>query len=236
MIKEKGILFNQEMVKCINAGWKTQTRRPVSNKVLEKYYAYDEWCDAVMPTDIPCSRTYEKEFFMDKHIFGNADQLWVRETWNYTHYVTEREYLHCNYYESDQYREIPEKIGGEPIDPICYYMATYKEMDERDKEYNLEIATWRPSLHMPRWASRINLLVKRVWVERIQDISANDCVKEGIYPVTNPSYYNPDDCIEKTDEEIIDEFSILWDDVYKSQGKGWDKNPWVWCCEFEVKK
>ena len=79
---------------------------------------------------------------------------------------------------------------------------------------------WRPSIHMPRWASRINLEITGVRVERIQDIRANekDLIAEGMHREDKRSY--------------SDEFHDLWDSIYAKKGYGWAKNPWVWVREF----
>lgn len=80
----------------------------------------------------------------------------------------------------------------------------------------------KPGDHL--FVSRITLTVKRVWVERVQDISEADAEDEGLI------YYG-ETLAEPTPRE---KFAKLWDSIYKSKGLGWDANPWVWACEFEV--
>jgi len=87
---------------------------------------------------------------------------------------------------------------------------------------------WKPSIHMPRWASRITLEIKNVRVERVQDISPSDCLKEGLEPV---SLYDLD-CDAEYKKK--DEFIALWNSIKEKRGYGWEKNPWVWVIEFEM--
>ena len=78
---------------------------------------------------------------------------------------------------------------------------------------------WRPSIHMPRWASRILLEVTEVRVERVQDISEEDARVEGA------------DCVALRCENVPTYragFSALWDSINAKRGLGWDANPWVW--------
>lgn len=77
---------------------------------------------------------------------------------------------------------------------------------------------WRPSIHTPRWASRITLEVVGVRVERVQEISVDDCAAEGV-PSSCPQHLRPD-------------YACLWDMINAARGFGWDKNPWVWVVEF----
>lgn len=87
--------------------------------------------------------------------------------------------------------------------------------------YPDKMMKWRPSIHMPKDAARIWLKVTDVRVERLQDISLEDCVREGI---------------EASRTGIFARFSILWDSTIKKQfiaKYGWDANPWVWVIEFE---
>lgn len=79
---------------------------------------------------------------------------------------------------------------------------------------------WRPSIHMPRWASRIMLVVSGVRVERLQDISKADCIAEGV------------ENLEDVHAGWHQYFAARWDSIYDARGFGWDKNPWVWVVEF----
>jgi hypothetical protein len=79
---------------------------------------------------------------------------------------------------------------------------------------------------MPRWASRLTLEVIKVWVERVQDITAENAFKEGIGFDFNEQWccYTPD--VARA------EFAELWNKLYAKRGYGWDINSWVWVVEF----
>lgn len=88
---------------------------------------------------------------------------------------------------------------------------------------------WRPSIHMPRWASRINLEITGIRVERLQDISETDAMAEGIQPELDgwTDYSNPSCqmCLNP-----VDSYRTLWESI---NGAGsWALNPWVWCISF----
>ena len=82
---------------------------------------------------------------------------------------------------------------------------------------------WRPSIHMPRWASRITLNATSVRVERVQDISNLGAFAEG----------TPDLRTHDNDWDLRDCYSHLWDSINAKRGFGWDSNPWVWVVGFE---
>lgn len=101
-------------------------------------------------------------------------------------------------------------LSGYP--PVYFYRADSKDKPEDRK--------WKPSIFMPRIASRITLEITAVRVERLQDISSKDALAEGVdYDVSKP------------DGWPIDRYRKLWESI---NGKGsWDKNPWVWVLEFK---
>lgn len=88
---------------------------------------------------------------------------------------------------------------------------------------------WCPSIHMPRWASRLTLLVKSVRVERLQEISEEDAIAEGIGPFANSLTI---DCDTESPRSV---FGALWDTINGKRAP-WARNPWVWVVDFEVKK
>jgi hypothetical protein len=93
-----------------------------------------------------------------------------------------------------------------------------------------ERGNWRPSIHMPRWASRITLEIVSVRVERLQDINEEDAKAEGVLPAAyGEPDYTEDDYGPKNHR---DGFQLLWDSINGPRGYGWDVNPFVWCVEF----
>jgi hypothetical protein len=119
-----------------------------------------------------------------------GDRLWVRERWA----------------ADMSFDDLPPRMlqpRGMPI----YYHATTQCMDYK----------WRPSIHMPRWASRITLEITDIRVERVQDISEEDVQAEGFSD--RPASKN--------------KFRIAWDLLYWKRGLGWDVNPWVWVVTFK---
>ena len=89
----------------------------------------------------------------------------------------------------------------------------------------------RPSIHMPRWASRLTLRVTGIRVERVQDISQSDADAEGC-----PGFYSPmhPDAGVTDGQTPREEFAELWNSINAKRGFGWDANPWVWVIDFEV--
>lgn len=90
-----------------------------------------------------------------------------------------------------------------------------------------------PSIHMPRWASRITLEIMDIRVERVQDISAKDARAEGIESYKNLLYkfYGPG--TPHSVKNPIESFKSLWDSINADRGYGWAANPWVWAITFK---
>jgi len=84
-----------------------------------------------------------------------------------------------------------------------------------------------PSIFMPRWASRIQLRVLSVRLERLQDMSAEDAFAEGV----RCDCMNPEACPNSA--MLIPKFRELWNSINAKRGYSWDSNPWVWVVEFE---
>ena len=189
-MKERPILFKDEMIRAILDGRKTQTRRvvkPQPSNVINDLFI---WRDNATPRDeLMASCPYGQP----------GDQLWVRETYFGNHFQ------HPN--EPEDERELHYLADGLP----CFE----GEEDE---------IRWRPSIHMPRWASRLQLEIVNVRVERLQDISESDALEEGIT-------YNhiPNNGLDPMRARTW--FRGLWESI---NGPGsWDLNPWVWVVEFK---
>jgi hypothetical protein len=149
-----------------------------------------------------------------------GDRLWVRETfvqgWDIEP-VTDR----LMQFDSEG-NELPKKT---------WYRATDSHIHWSDDDGWETNVPWKPSIHMPRWASRITLEVTGVRAERLQDSSEADAIAEGSYPVQvfeekryayedGTSFLNP-----------IDAYRDLWESI---DGDGsWDANPWLWVVEFK---
>jgi len=143
-----------------------------------------------------------------------GDRLWVREAFCR---VPTRELLHGG----ALHGEAPaHKIDGS--DPSVAFV--YKCSCVGDRKLD-----WKPSIHMPRAASRITLEVVSVTAERLQDITEEDAIAEGVVPDGN----HMDDFAKKSGC-FVGAFSRLWDSLNAKRGFGWDANPWVWRVGFKV--
>ena len=223
----KPILLSGEMVRAILDGRKTQTRRPLKP---QPDYLHD-------------AAPYQKIWMSPlKCPFGKVgDRLWVRETFCLEYQV-----------ESDQKppftdgRPIRWEFAGMESDPEgadsiwlqTHYRATdpTPELAYEDSDGEPTVR-WKPSIHMPRWASRITLEITDIRIERLQEITEEDAKAEGVLPCPHP--------LSKTDEcldcyldagEYACSFLNLWNGLYAKQGLGVDVNPWVWVITFRRKK
>lgn len=205
---ERPILFSAPMVRALLAGTKTQTRRVVKPQPFAQpeddgsggweVYAGDELSGTMRcPFGAP------------------GDRLWVRETWKVSsesnHYPTDEKHLYVEF-----------RAGA--------VAGTGQQRSKFSVERDAELAraawgngkshAWRPSIHMPRWASRITLEVTDVRVERLQAISEADAMAEGIERGEAAMY-------RSATEAFVD----LWESI---NGAGsWRRNPWVWVVEFK---
>lgn len=93
---------------------------------------------------------------------------------------------------------------------------------QADRQALPHVNKWRPSIHMPRWASRILLEITEVRVQLLQHISETEAWKEGVMANGTSRHAH----------EGQDLFRELWNSINAARGIGWDMNPWVWVVSF----
>ena len=206
--KERPILFSGPMVRAILDNGKTQTRRVVKP---QSAILTDQMARALGVQ--PPAR--ENQAVISCPYGAPGDRLWVRETW--AAFTTPTyEYGEADLIEGPVIQE----------EAAVVYRADGKSMPER----------WRPSIFMPRWASRILLEITDVRVERLQDISEDDARAEGITELSlqegEPGAWwtaAPDRCLHS--RTPTGAYRRLWQSI---NGDGsWDANPLVWVVSFK---
>jgi hypothetical protein len=205
-MRERPILFSAPMVRALLAGTKTQTRRVVKPQPWASC-VIEEGMDGETPFVYSALSGHGPGYDVEETRkpcrcpYGQpGDRLWVRETWRV---CGGREYEYQQDRSQVMYRSTHQEDGF----PLGW-----------------ESYVWRPSIFMPRWASRITLEVTGVRVERLQDISEADCAKEGA-PFSY-SGFAPEDA-----PDWRGWYRDLWESI---NGPGsWDANPWVWVVEFK---
>lgn len=245
-MKEHPIIFSTEMVKSILEGRKTMTRRvikPQPNK--PEGTAHDwEW----KPAGMLCYDDYFRSHAVNYCPYGQVgDGLWVRETtWVsdcgkyhcYLDAMTEMvvgENIRYTNVQGDRYRNYGFSCLSVP-DPRRKDYAFKKYFGEvdltRDPWADMDFEKTRieanfhkktPSIHMPRWASRITLGITAIRVERLQEIRDADCVAEGC----------PHALIMLPTVPMQEWFKHLWDSLNAKRGYSWESNPFVWVIEFK---
>jgi hypothetical protein len=195
-VKERPILFSAPMVRALLEGRKTQTRRVVKFRVTgpnppQTLDFYDG--DKWKGTCHEDGRSGNALKLCPYGVPG--DRLWVRETWSMA--------KSCNVHEPF-YRADGEASGRQTT-------LSYHEREAR----------WRPSIFMPRWASRITLEVTDVRVERLQEISEADALAEGAkqHQDKDPDY------------GYAGWYRALWESI--NGPDSWAANPWVWVIEIK---
>lgn len=189
-VSERPILFSGEMVRAILAGRKTQTRR-----VLKDPSEFG--CltgDCPHETQIACDVSIKNYANYDCPYGRPGDRLWVRETW----------------FDAWAWEKATGLCTGIPDHWL--YRADFNLPESKCK--------WRPSIFMPREASRLNLELKAVRIEHVQEITAADALKEGILRDDRQLRETPN-------------FRQLWDSLNAKRGFGWAVNPLVWVLTFE---
>lgn len=206
-MRERPILFAGPMVRAILSGEKTVTRRVMKPQPTPSRLGGHSWPCPIHQTMLHV----EQELQNGEGIWGGladsacphgapGDRLWVRET-----FAT---------LSAGQYEPVKPAYGyGQEVrfaatDPLA------------DCDVGVRGYPWRPSIHMPRWASRILLEITAVRVERVQDISDEQALAEGVDQTNTsiPGYARQ-------------RFQDLWESI---NGAGsWDANPWVWVVEFK---
>jgi len=231
-MKETPILFNGEMVRAILEGRKTQTRRPFKYQPTDcwrpdRFCVLHELKDGHFPLrngePIPIGYGVVNEDGDVGYVspFGNVgDHLWVRENFRYG--TRDNGQSVIVYAADGEVRELFASEGGEG--DLC---KTGRIINER-----VGTGPCRPSIHMPRWASRITLKVTDIRVQRVQEISEEDAIAEGCSGSFSPAYCAGGEIVGADGEYPSDEFRKLWDSIYGT----WDANPWVWVATFEVAK
>ena len=226
-IKERPILFSGSMVRAILDGRKTQTRRIMKPQpTAESHDEYTKWCWPA--NDDAMKFAWAGQSPISDAVEGHCpygtigDRLWVRETWGKTR--------QCDDLNSTEGDVIAYRAGGTRVwnaNP-----ASPKLMRFGANHYYDDPKPWKPSIHMPRWASRITLEITSVRVEQLQQISDQDALSEGI-PV-EPTTPGIDHCIdgEWWPGRPVQHFRNLWQSI--NGDDSWGLNPWVWVVEFDA--
>lgn len=222
------MIFNGEMVRAILDGRKTQTRRIMKVQPSDGFHPTHNGYDLDLNAHWYTPGVVDKNGYLQpakKDVFGVADEnegyacpfgavgdrIWVRGAFQGP--LVSEELL-------EEYRAYPEKFENPEY---CEYSADGGPRPEYcDLDDNLRHG-WRPSIHMPRWASRITLEITGVRVERLRDLSEDDAKSEGITPPSGgvlPGW------------EYRINFRDLWMSIYGADN--WEANPWVWVIEFKV--
>jgi hypothetical protein len=222
-VKERPILFSGPMVRAIMAGNKTQTRRVMKLPPhVEKYGPRDDvrrfysngsgqypggnpnfTGDQPPGAKVSCKETCQTVPSPYGHI---GDHLWVRES---------HAFICCEEGEPGAF------YGGDHNISSDYGNGWFKTVYVAD----VNVIEWdppriRPSIHLPRWAARLLMEVTSVKVERLNAISAADCINEGIPPTM------------RNDAPAKERFAELWDGINADRAP-WESNPWVWVVEFK---
>lgn len=248
-MKERGMIFNGEMVRAILDGRKTQTRRIMKVQPSDGFHPTHNGYDLDLNAHWYTPGVVDKNGYLQpakKDVFGVADEnegytcpfgavgdrIWVRETWGVVSHELDED-GRIQPWSPDRpataIHEMP--FGNGYYTGHAIYAADGEFTWGDDDGYEDGRSCWKPSIHMPRAACRILLEVTGVRVERLNSISQEDAQAEGMELTGwRPTYSDPDSGGEVWTP--YDNFAQLWESIYGEES--WKANPWVWVIEFKV--
>jgi hypothetical protein len=220
------ILFQPPMVRALIAGTKTQTRRllkpqPPADSGPLTWTAYHptkvDRHGEEYPGPLTLGASSEDGSFATPIRITPGDRLWVREAWR-----------------ADEAVDVLRPRDMSPALPICY------EADRHERESNavrFKAGKLRPSMFMPRWASRLTLAVTDVRVQRLLEISRDDAIAEGLTQLPASGRWvveRGDQYFGLADHDPRSVYSMLWERI-NGEGSSF-KNPWVVAYSFRVER
>lgn len=227
---ERPILYSAPMVRAILDDRKTQTRRVIKFPENVSVETVNHWSKA------PVAGYGLKGEFVPLNINGGISTKAF-----YEHSIK------CPYGQPGDRQWVRENTEKDDdtsdIVTLSRYCADGKPVlysGSEDAAYDGTVAHWdysrdvRPSIHMPRWASRIDTLIKDIRIERLQDISEQDALAEGLFkfPHKNDFAYAYDENDKHGHGSARGAFHALWDSI-NAKTHPWESNPWVWVIDFK---
>ncbi|WP_026042447.1 hypothetical protein [Pantoea sp. A4] len=221
-MKERPILFSEQRVRALLAGQQTQTRRIIKTQSFGPGQDHHEGVHAfdVSANHLQGYKLMSMEDVSQHCPFGKpGDRLWVRETWRGP--------------------IIPQARAAEfDNDPEYFRQSAFCQYRADSNEAGLLVQSspeadqfgWQTAIHMPRWASRIDLAITSVRAEKIQDISEDDIMGEGVQ--TDSHFLNNFFTMNSASESPKEAYRKAWQKQYGATS--WEVNPWVWVIGFEL--
>lgn len=248
-MSDKGIIFSAPMVRALLAGRKTQTRRlfkarfGMGEPMNLREHGIGEYSGAnndATSWGYPCAEDgCDMSLAHWPYLSGYSagDRLYVRESWRVSPEA-------CEGWHPDHLRGwIDYQAGGslEVVAPSIEAAERATFLKTEDHDWDFIPSRYRPCIHMPRWASRLWLAATDVRVQRLQDISEDDCIAEGpklkgwMEGLGRPL----DGWMVETEQEHVSAtprfwYRELWDSLHTAEGTTWEANPWVVAVSFDV--
>jgi hypothetical protein len=224
---DRPMQFSPPMVRALMEGRKTQTRR------IAKPEGAGRWWQEQLPSGrngwfCDVRHAYGSQSML-KNLYTPGDRLWVKETWR----------ISPDACEGWHPESVPTKGwidyragGAEEVSAPSFSHVLDAFGRKVDVDWDCLPDTWRPSLFMPRWASRLTLLVTDVRVERLQEISEEDAKAEGLEWVS-PTY-GIGGLAESWNSDPRESYRTLWNSLHGPDA--WDANPWVVAVTFAAQR
>lgn len=224
----KKIMFNDkfDLTQAVLDGRKTMTRRAISEKLWDRWTDYDDFCNSVSVENIHTERQFydEKDFFLDNSPYKIGEVVAIAQSYKNID----------NYYNAALYRKT--SIHGQTVDELD--LVSFQDI-RRWKYFSgdlMNTSGWTNKMFVKADLMPHHIKITRIKVERLQDISDEDCLKEGIEEHLKGVQYGFTSNIGYIGQYPFstpcEAFSALIDRIY---GKcTWESNPFVFCYEFKL--